>query len=78
MAEDFRKGREFSVGVIYGKAAGIVEIKPDGGVYDFKRKYTSGSTAYEFPAKFQKPRAPQSAKLLKLLLRFADAETSAE
>lgn len=51
MAEDFRKGREFSVGVIYGKAAGIVEIKPDGGVYDFKRKYTSGSTAYEFPAK---------------------------
>ena len=50
MVEDFRKGREFSVGVIYGKAAGIVEIKPEGGVYDFKRKYTAGSTVYEFPA----------------------------
>ncbi len=51
MAEEFLKGREFSVGVIRGKAAGIVEIKPDGGVYDYKRKYTAGSTKYEFPAK---------------------------
>ncbi len=51
MAEEFIKGREFSIGVIYGKASGIVEIKPDGGVYDFKRKYTAGSTQYEFPAK---------------------------
>ena len=51
MAEEFFKGREFSVGVLYGKAAGIVEITPEGGVYDFKRKYTAGSTRYEFPAK---------------------------
>ncbi|MBQ6534940.1 MAG: D-alanine--D-alanine ligase [Opitutales bacterium] len=54
MAEEFLKGREFSIGVIYGKAAGVVEIKPDGGVYDFKRKYTAGSTVYEFPAKISK------------------------
>ncbi len=51
MAEEFIKGREFSIGVIYGKAAGVVEIIPEGGVYDFKRKYTAGSTKYEFPAK---------------------------
>ncbi len=51
MAEDFRKGREFSIGVIYGKSAGVVEIIPEGGVYDFKRKYTPGSTRYEYPAK---------------------------
>ncbi len=44
-------GREFSIGVIEGKAAGLVEIIPEGGVYDFKRKYTAGSTRYEFPAK---------------------------
>lgn len=50
MAEEFFDGREFSVGVVYGKAAGVVEIKPQGGVYDFKRKYTAGSTVYEFPA----------------------------
>ncbi|MBO5781007.1 MAG: D-alanine--D-alanine ligase [Opitutales bacterium] len=50
MLESFFKGREFSVGVIGGKAAGIVEIIPEGGVYDFKRKYTNGATRYEFPA----------------------------
>ena len=51
IVEEYVKGREFSMGVIDGKAAGLVEIIPEGGVYDFKRKYTSGSTAYEFPAK---------------------------
>ena len=54
MAEEFCKGREFSIGVIYGKASGVVEIMPEGGVYDFKRKYTAGSTKYEFPAKISK------------------------
>lgn len=47
-------GREFSIGVIGGKAAGIVEIIPEGGVYDFKRKYTPGSTRYDFPAKLNR------------------------
>lgn len=51
LLEEFFKGREFSVGVLYGSAAGIVEIIPEGGVYDFKRKYTAGATRYEFPAK---------------------------
>lgn len=51
LAEEMLRGRELSVGVIFGKATGIVEIIPDGGVYDFKRKYTPGSTRYEFPAK---------------------------
>lgn len=51
LLESFFKGREFSIGVIGGKAAGIVEIIPEGGVYDFKRKYTKGATRYEFPAK---------------------------
>ena len=49
--EEYVKGREFSMGVIDGKAAGLVEIIPDGVVYDFKRKYTAGATRYEFPAK---------------------------
>ncbi len=51
MLEELLSGKELSVGVIYGKAAGIVRIIPDGGVYDFKRKYTAGSTVYEYPAK---------------------------
>lgn len=51
LLEEFFKGREFSVGVIEGAPMGIVEIIPEGGVYDFKRKYTAGATRYEFPAK---------------------------
>lgn len=51
IVEEYVKGREFSMGVIDGKAAGLVEIIPEGGVYDFKRKYTAGATRYEFPAK---------------------------
>ncbi len=51
MVEDYIHGREFSIGVLNGKAMGLVEIIPEGGVYDFKRKYTAGATRYEFPAK---------------------------
>lgn len=43
-------GREFSIGVLRGKAMGIVEIRPKGGVYDFTSKYTKGMTEYFAPA----------------------------
>ena len=51
MAESKIIGLEISVGVLDGQAQGIVAIRPEGGVYDFKRKYTSGSSSYEFPAR---------------------------
>jgi len=44
-------GRELSVGVLNGRAMGVVEIKPKSGVYDFTSKYTSGLTEYFAPAK---------------------------
>jgi len=43
-------GRELSVGVIGGKAMGIVEIRPKSGVYDYTSKYTKGMTEYFSPA----------------------------
>lgn len=43
-------GRELTVGLLDGKAMGIVEIRPKVGVYDFTNKYTSGNTEYLFPA----------------------------
>ncbi|MEO6246616.1 MAG: D-alanine--D-alanine ligase [Opitutaceae bacterium] len=43
-------GREFSVGVLRGKAMGVVEIRPKSGVYDFTSKYTKGMTEYFAPA----------------------------
>jgi D-alanine-D-alanine ligase len=44
------KGRELTVGVLHGKAMGIVEIVSSSGVYDYQAKYTPGSTEYLFPA----------------------------
>ena len=43
-------GRELTVGVLRGKALGIVEVIPKGGVYDYERKYQSGQTEYRSPA----------------------------
>lgn len=43
-------GRELSVGVLQGKAMGVVEIRPKSGVYDYTSKYTKGMTEYFAPA----------------------------
>jgi D-alanine-D-alanine ligase len=43
-------GREFSVGILRGRAMGVVEIRPKSGVYDFASKYTKGMTEYFAPA----------------------------
>ncbi|MBQ4283549.1 MAG: ATP-grasp domain-containing protein, partial [Lachnospira sp.] len=43
VVEEYVKGREFSVGVIDGKALPIIEIEPLEGFYDYKNKY-DGST----------------------------------
>ena len=43
-------GRELSVGVLGGRAMGVVEIRPKSGVYDYASKYTKGATEYLAPA----------------------------
>lgn len=43
-------GRELSVGVLGGKAMGVVEIRPKSGVYDYTSKYTKSMTEYFAPA----------------------------
>lgn len=50
LAEKRLKGRELSVGVLNGKAMGVVEIRPRSGVYDYESKYTKGATEYLAPA----------------------------
>ena len=46
-------GRELTVGVLKGAAMGVVEIVSQSGVYDYKAKYTPGSTEYLFPAELE-------------------------
>ena len=50
MVEQFIDGREFSVGVIGGKALPVIEIAPKSGFYDYKNKYQEGSTIETCPA----------------------------
>jgi D-alanine-D-alanine ligase len=55
LAERWIEGREFSVGILGGRAMGIVEIRPKKGVYDFASKYTKGMTEYLAPAPLDSP-----------------------
>ena len=50
VVEDYIKGREFSVGVINGKALPVIEIAPISGFYDYENKYKAGSTIETCPA----------------------------
>lgn len=48
--EEYVKGREFSVGVIEGKALPVIEIAPIEGFYDYRNKYKAGSAVETCPA----------------------------
>ena len=48
--EEYVQGREFSVGVIEGKALPVIEIAPVQGFYDYKNKYKAGSAVETCPA----------------------------
>lgn len=50
IVEDYIQGREFSVGVLEGKALPVIEIAPVEGFYDYKNKYKAGSAVETCPA----------------------------
>lgn len=50
VVEQYIEGREFSVGVMDGRALPIIEIAPKQGFYDYKNKYQAGSTVETCPA----------------------------
>ncbi len=50
LCEEYLPGREYSVGVFAGRALPPVEILPQGGIYDYERKYTPGATRELCPA----------------------------
>lgn len=50
VVEEFLKGREFSVGVVDGKALPVIEIAPKDGWYDYENKYKPGATVETCPA----------------------------
>jgi D-alanine-D-alanine ligase len=50
IAEKRILGRELTVGLLRGRAMGVVEIVPKSGVFDYTSKYTKGLTEYFAPA----------------------------
>lgn len=63
LVEEYVKGREFSIGVIAGKALPIIEICPKEGFYDYKNKYQAGLTDDICPAVLPE----QTTKALQLM-----------
>lgn len=63
VVEQYIKGREFSVGVVDGKAYPVIEIAPLHGFYDYKNKYQAGSAIETCPAELDetKTKAMQEA-----------------
>jgi D-alanine-D-alanine ligase len=50
IVERYVAGREITAAILDGEPLPLVEIIPDGGFYDYKRKYTKGTSRYEVPA----------------------------
>ena len=67
--EEYVKGREFSVGVLEGKALPVIEIAPIQGFYDYKNKYKAGSAVETCPADLPEE---ISAKMRRYAERFAE------
>ena len=67
--EQYIKGREFSVGVLQGKALPVIEIAPLQGFYDYKNKYQAGSAVETCPANISKEKTEEMQKAAELVFK---------
>jgi D-alanine-D-alanine ligase len=65
LVERFVRAMEVHVGILDGRVLGAIEVVPEGEIYDYRAKYTSGLTEYVSP-----PRLP--ATRLRGVLNLAD------
>lgn len=73
--EEYIKGREFSVGVMGGKALPIVEIIPNGGVYDFEHKYDPNGAIEICPAELDEETTEKMQHIAELACKSAGIRT---
>lgn len=52
LVEEKISGRECTVGILGEETLPIVEVRPKAGIYDYKTKYSAGTTDYLCPAPF--------------------------
>ena len=69
IVEQYIEGREFSVGVLDGKALPIIEIAPLSGFYDYKNKYQAGSTIETCPADLSPEKTAEMQKYAETAFR---------
>ena len=67
--EQYIKGREFSVGVLQGKALPVIEIAPLQGFYDYKNKYQAGSAVETCPANISKEKTEEMQSVAELVFK---------
>ena len=67
--EQYIKGREFSVGVMDGRALPVIEIAPLNGFYDYKNKYQAGSTVETCPALLSERKTKEMQHLAEQVFR---------
>ncbi len=75
VVEDYIQGREFSVGVIEGKALPVIEIAPIQGFYDFKNKYAAGSAVETCPAELPEDVTVQMQRYAEMVVEALGLET---
>ena len=75
IVEDFIQGREFSVGVIEGKALPVIEIAPIQGFYDYKNKYAAGSAVETCPAEISPELTTQMQTYAEKVVQVLGLET---
>lgn len=63
LVEQYIPGRELTVAVLGDEALPIVEIRPEGGHYDYESKYTAGRSQYFCPAELPEALAARIRKL---------------
>ena len=63
LVEEYLPLREFTIGILDGKALPAVEIVPLGGVYDYEHKYTPGATRELCPAPIDREKAERLTAL---------------
>lgn len=63
LIEEYIPGRELTVALLGDEALPIVEIRPQGGHYDYESKYTAGKSTYTCPAELAEPLAARVREL---------------
>lgn len=77
VVEEYVMGREFSIGVVEGRALPIIEIAPLQGFYDYKNKYQAGSTIETCPANLLKEQTEEMQKYAVMAFHALKLETYA-